>query len=1098
MSVYANNKWFIAVIFILFLNSDLCAKLYSELNFEHISIKEGLSQVTVYDIYQDSEGFLWFGTQDGLNRYDGYQLKIYRNHPFDKNSLSHNWVYSISEDKNGNLIIGTRSGLNIYRRDLDRFELFRHDSQEQTSIANQDIQNLCTDSDDSFWFNTSQGLYHYNPADSVLARYNWGLDDENSVKGDEINFIFLDRDYNLWFGTNLGLNKYNRNLNTFRYFPRLKKFAEDRINNISQDKEGRLWLGAEGKLLCFDPEFEQFRTDLQKSIPKTSINAVLNDQNGQMWLGTSDGLYQLDPVTGNIKNHRSDASMPNSLSYNTVFSLFQDRSGLIWVGTYGGGVNKLNTHKHHFTNIRKSVEGMNGLQNDFVYAFSQDVNGKIWIGTDDGLDVLNFGTGQVSHFHHDKYPDLRLIRSIMRDTKGLLWVGTSGNGLFTIDDRDDKNVKIQQFRYNPIITDGISSDYIMCLLEDRDNNVWVGTTRGLCVLSPENRESRSFRIYNKSSLAPSGLPENHIRALFEDRNGKLWIGTYGGGLAVYDRKSGKFNVYRYDPDNPVSLSSNYIYSILEDHHGAIWVGTYGGGLNRFEPNNSEKVNIQHFYTEDGLPGNLIYGLLEDNQGNIWISTNNGLAKCTFDPAKDNSNENKAVFRVYDASDGIQDNEFNFGAYKKIQKDLFLFGGVSGLTYFHPDSIVDKHFTPPVTITDFKIFNRSVLVDADSSLRVNITRTKNIELLYRQNVFTFEFAALDYTAPMKNKYAYRMDGFDQEWTSASAKMRSVTYTNLDPGKYIFRLKGTNSDGVWNPDERTITVNIKPPFWLAWWFRSLWVATIIGLFLLVYKLRIRRIKKQKQILEQQVYERTRELSQKTHQLEITNEELESFAYSVSHDLRSPLRAISGFSHMVIEDSAEITKNKTIHEYLLRIQNGAHQMAELIDAVLKLSRLTRGSLNYVNVNLSSLAEKAITSLQESDPGRKVKIAIEPGLDACGDEVLLRTMLENLLGNAWKFSAKSRQAKIMFGKKNTENQTDSEEVFFVQDNGVGFDMQYIDRLFQPFQRLHVEKEFPGTGIGLATVKRIVNRHGGRIWVESTPNKRTIFYFTLPNRHLT
>ena len=463
--------------------------------------------------------------------------------------------------------------------------------------------------------------------------------------------------------------------------------------------------------------------------------------------------------------------------------------------------------------------------------------------------------------------------------------------------------------------------------------------------------------------------------------------------------------------------------------------------------------------------------------------------------KDSLNKADLVINDYDVSDGIQSSEFNFGGYYKDTDGRLFFGGVKGLTYFYPDSIKEKQYIPNIVITDFRVFNHSVPVGPESNLTENITQTNKIDLLYRQNVFTFEFAALDFTAPMKNKYAFMMEGFDSGWTVATAKNRRVTYTNLDPGEYVFKLLGTNSDGLWNPAERRVIIDIKPPFWLTWWFRVIWMGSVIVIIGIIYRQRIRRINRQKELLEQQVDVRTGELKEKTHQLEITNEELESFAYSVSHDLRSPLRAISGYSQMILEDFRDVSENRDLFKYLTRIQSGAHQMSNLIDAVLKLSRLTRGNLNISRVDLSTLGLNIIGDLRNDDPGQQTEMNVDPGMSTWGDQALLRTMLENLLGNAWKFTKYTSQPKICFGCKTEVQDTPDQKTYYVLDNGVGFDMQYSDRLFQPFQRLHSEKEFPGTGIGLATVKRIVNRHGGKIWVESDLSTGTTFYFTLPGK---
>jgi ligand-binding sensor domain-containing protein/signal transduction histidine kinase len=1087
---------------LILLMSAVLIRAQPQYEFEHISIEHGLSQTSVNDIFQDHKGFLWFGTQDGLNRYDGYTLKIYKNQPFDETTLPHNWINTLAEDSDGNIWIGMASGLSIYDRRSDTFGIFTHGSDSLPVFTNKRITKILIDAAGLIWIGTRfHGLYQYNPRSKTLKRFLTDRDDPTSLSDNNIISIYQDLSQRIWIGTFGGLNGFNSADSSFKRYRHADgdpfSVADDQIQAMIEGPANHFWIGTYSGLSRFYPETGKFENNLfqiqEQSLLSSLIQCFLYDQDSCLWIGSAGGLHLFDPPAGRFYTYLNQPHNPTSLSDDNIFSLIQDRSGLIWIGTLRRGVNKLNKLKSRFHNIHKTPFSYPGLNNDFVYAFLQDVDSTLWIGTDGGLNRYDRKTGTFTYYDMlPQYPNSIFIRAIHRDRQGNLWLGTRGGGLIAWHAGYLNSIRFQHFLFSAENPEGLSSNHVFCILEDRDGILWFGTSNGLCTLDPQHKSKGLFTVYKNVPEDTTTLPVNNIRALHEGRDGAIWIGTYGGGLCRYDKINQTLRIYRHKLTDPNSLSNDFIYSILEDSQGTLWVGTYGGGLNALSPADRNAGIFRHYYTEHGLPANLIYGILEDNTQNLWVSTTRGLASCDINLLAKNHRSEELLFRQYDASNGVQSTEFNAGAYYRNEKGELFFGGINGFTFFNPRNLYPNTSIPSISITDFKIFNQSIPIRNNARQRQNVTEAAEIRLNYSQNIITIEFAALDFNAPSKNLYTCRMEGFDRNWMKLPPGQHSVTYTNLDPGTYLFRVKGSNSDGNWNNQAAELKLAITPPFWMSHWFRFILAIGAAALLIFIYRTRIINIQKQKLKLETEVEQRTRELRYKTEQLEAANYELESFSYSVSHDLRGPLRSISGFSRLVMEE-LDPAAHPGIHAHLQRIHKSTLHMSDLINALLILSRVTRSEMHKSKLPLSTMTHSILNELQQSEPARKSDFQIEPDLWATGDETLIKTLLQNLLGNAWKFSSKQEISCIAFGLTPGKMPADKNKVYYIRDNGAGFDMNYYDKLFKPFQRLHSHAEFSGTGIGLATVKRIINRHGGQIWAESRIDQGATFFFTLP-----
>jgi signal transduction histidine kinase len=610
----------------------------------------------------------------------------------------------------------------------------------------------------------------------------------------------------------------------------------------------------------------------------------------------------------------------------------------------------------------------------------------------------------------------------------------------------------------------ISND-VLDIYEDRSGNLWVGQYGGL---SRFDHATEKFTNYRPNPNDPTSLGHIAVRAICQDHTGIFWLGTWGGVLSRFDEKTETFVNYIPNSRNPQSLNGGAIYALREDRNGTLWVGATDG-LYRYH---GDKGTFTRYTEIQGLPSSNIQGILDDNNGRLWISTKKGLSR--FDPRTE-------TFKNYDISDGLQGNDFSENCCAPGQNGEMFFGGSKGYNAFLPVNIKDNSYVPPVVLTGFLLFNIPVLVGKDSPLQKAINFANQIVLRYDQQVFSFKFAALSYNSPRKNQYAFKLEGFDEDWRYTDADNRTATYTRLSPGDYTFHVKASNNDGVWNEQGTSVKITIMPPWWGTWWFRGISVVLLLSLVYSAFLFRVRSIKQHNLKLESQVTERTL-------QLQAANNELESFSYSVSHDLRAPLRGIDGFSQILLDEYQEKLDEQG-KNYLQRVRIASQRMAHLIDDMLNLSRVSRSEMNIQEVNLSHMVQEITNELHENQPERQVKFIIQEGIKVHGDTGLLRTVLENLLGNAWKFTSKHPTARIEFGFQLQKEIP----VYYIRDDGAGFDMNYAGKIFGAFQRLHTVDEFQGTGIGLATVQRVIQRHGGKVWAEGEIEKGATFYFTLP-----
>ncbi len=799
--------------------------------FARLTTEHGLSHNSVSCILQDHQGFMWFGTQDGLNRYDGYTFTVYRHRRSDPFSLSGNTINVLYEDRAGTLWIGTVAGLDS--SDGVEGHFIHH-----AAIPQESIGAIYEDPSGDLWIGTiGQGLFRYTPQTGQVVHYRHMPSDPYSLSDNNVLAIHQDRAGTLWVGTMYGgLNALERATGHFTRYAHnptdASSLGEGQVTAIYQDRRGTLWVATgvpnertKGGLNVFNPvsgQFIHYRHDPSDphSLGHNNVHTIYEDQSGILWIGTEGGLDIFDPLAGRFTHYRYDPLDSRSLSHNNVTTIYESRDGVLWFGTDGGGISQYARHKDRFVRYFHDPLTSNSLGESAVGALVEDHSGNLWIGLHNGgLDRLDRRTGQFTHYRHDPNNPHSLshnhVTALCVDSEGVLWIGTSA----ALDRFDPTTGQFSHYAHNPDDPYSLGPGGIKVIIEGRNHALWIGT-EDPGTLSRFDRSAGTFVRYEADPANSNGfIPTYGVRAIYEDEAGALWLGTYNG-LVRFEQRSGTFTPYRHDDADPYSLSDDFVWAITAGQGGVLWIGTHRG-LNRFD-RSSGRFTV--YTVEDGLPNDAIVAILPDNEGNLWLATMGGdLSR--FNPQT-------GVFRHYNAGDGLQGGHFIIGAAYRSPGGEMFFGGSNGFNAFYPTEIKDNAHIPPIVLTAFRKFDQVM------EFKTPLVAVREITLTYKDNFFAFEFAALDYTDPARNQYAYQLEGFDRDWIACGSR-RYASYTNLPPGKYTFRVKGSNNDGIWNEAGLAVQIIITPPFWATWWFRGLLVAVIGGVLGLTYRVRAQNI-------------------------------------------------------------------------------------------------------------------------------------------------------------------------------------------------------------------------------------------------------------------
>lgn len=820
------------------------------LHFEHLTDVHGLSQNSVYCMLQDRTGFMWFGTQDGLNRYDGYAFTVFRHDPQDTTTISDNYITALYEDRDGKIWVGTQSGgLNRYDPTFETFLSYRHDPQNVESLSHNHVTAIVEDST-GIWVGTKHGLNFLAAHGRRFTRFFPDKQTPNRISDSDIAALHVDRSGVLHIGTGQGgLNRYERASGQFTHFKHdagdPNSLHNDAVLRIFADRAGVLWLGM-GDDVLHKLEWNSASQSSARIFKCTSYaipaSAFVEDHDGTLWIGSNGrGLFRYDRARGSFTQIVHDPEDPASLSDSGILSAWVDRAGDLWLGTHGYGLNQYRRTRKAFQHYVRTPGSSRGMRNRSVRAIYEDEQQRLWIGGYEGLECLERKTGRVIHYQADARRPFSLpsrevfvIYDDPASTGKTFLVGTeSRNGLLKFDRTTER---FTPYPLNPTNGRSLIPHPIYALHRERSGVLWVGTDNGLFEF---DAEKNSLRHYRPAPEQPRGLGHNMIIDLFEEANGTLWIGT-NGGLHRLERATGDFVRYQHDPRNAASLGSNRVKCIFTSRDGTLWIGTDGGGLNRFAP---DTESFTRYSIRNGLPNDVVYAILEDETGHLWLSTNSGLSR--FNP-------HTLTFRNYETDDGLQGREFNTGAYFKSlgKRGEMFFGGINGVTAFFPDQIKDNPYVPPIVLTGFSKFNQSVRLDT------SISAIKKITLDYTDVVFSVQFAALNFTRSEKNQYAFRLQGFHEDWIPLGTK-REATFTHLDPGEYVLRVKGSNNDGVWNEAGTSLVIAIPPRFYQTRWFMAFVVLLLSGTIFGGVRWRMHHLDMRQIKLEALVAERTAQL-------------------------------------------------------------------------------------------------------------------------------------------------------------------------------------------------------------------------------------------------
>ncbi len=857
----------------------------SDLKFRHISIKQGLSHDAVYTIVQDKNDLIWIGTQNGLNKYDGYNFTTYYHDPDDSCSLiSANFGILFHDNKN-RLWIGTyRGGLNCLDQTKKTNKIFTSEPDNNKTISSNLIRGIVQDKDGTIWVSCSRGgLNRYNENTNDFTRFSPEKDNPNSLSSNNCGAMAVDFNNNIWIATAEGLNKYNSKNQQFTVYKHDEKnpasISASGIQSLYIDRKGRLWVGTRTDgLNLFNAESETFTTykHIDKdpnSLSDNRVQAILEDSQGTFWIGTyNGGINVFNPETGMFKSYMNDADNPTSLSFNTVESIFEDNARNLWIATRGGGINILDLKPQKFVSVRYNSKNPGVLAATSVMAIAAQNENILWLGANGGLSRVDRAANTAQFFYHSNFNSNSLskdrVRSLLIDKNNNLWVGTYQGGLDKISEKNGQFI-FQNFGSDKDNSNSLNSNQVNVLMQDISGRMWLGTNVGVDCMTFGLAGKPKIEHFLSDEKDNTTLANGYISAIFQDTNGAIWVGT-AGGLCLYNELQHNFTRFINESSDAQDLDVNTINAIYEDSENHLWIGTDGAGLYQF----IKKDGTFKKYFDDSFKNGSVLSIVEDNSKNLWLSTGKGLTKY---------NINTKQFTVFGISDGLEETGFNRNACIKMKDSTLYFGNISGFTMLQPEKILLNKHRPKVVLTEFKIFNKSFFTLQNSFCSKSPTELAEVQLSYKDYVISFEFASLDFTNPSQNRYMYKMEGFNDEWIDLGTN-RYAIFTSLPAGDYVFKVKATNNDGVWS-DEQTglsIKVVVKPPFWLTTWFLTMMGILVILSIYLFIKLRTRKLNIENEVLEFRVHERTKEVEaqkeeilEQKQKLELSNQELEKLS-------------------------------------------------------------------------------------------------------------------------------------------------------------------------------------------------------------------------------
>ncbi|MEG1002016.1 MAG: two-component regulator propeller domain-containing protein [Clostridium sp.] len=1045
------------------------------LKFTNLTVKEGLSQGSVYSILKDKDGYMWFGTNDGLNRFDGYNYTVIKSSDKDVTTLHPGIIGSIVEDNYGYLWIGTSSGLSRLNKKTLKVERIDADVNDPKKTSSKHIWDLYIDSSGNLWVGTENGLNKYDFKTGEFKKYFSEENNLNTISGNYITSIMEGKKGEIWLGTKEGVSILDEKTDKVTRVSNKvdKSLPSDNIIKLYKDSKDNMWVSTQEKgVVKYDLNTE--KADLLKNVNKLygsekfAINSMYEDEYENVWLGSKGGLIKYSLVNGEIDSFQNKPYDPESLVNNSIQSVYRDDDGLMWIGTYSGI--SIVDPGQKFTHYKRDLGSKNTLSSNSIGGIYEDDEGILWIGTtNDGLNKFNRSTGEITQFKFDPNEPNSIpsntIFQVIGDKKGNIWVATK-EGIAKI---NKENGKIKVFKHE----DGknsLSNNDVKELFIDNKGLMWIGTREGLEVFNMEKEEFTNLNYI----LTKNNIEETYIRRIFQDSKNNYWIATgWNGGLIKLDVNKNEVINYKSEDKGKTSISNNAIKGINEDSEGNIWLTT-SVGLNKLDVKTGE---FKVFTEEDGLANNYVYGVLIDEHDNIWVSTNGGLSK--YDK-KTNRFEN------FTYVDGIQSNEFNGTSEYKSKSGEMFFGGVNGITAFYPKNIYrEEGANPKVTISDFKVYN-------NNDIRLN----GDLELKHNENTFSFEFFLPDYRKLGDVSYEYMLEGLDENWIF-SGERNYVNYTNIKPGNYTFKVRSRNRNGKIS-DSTEVKIKVKK----AWYNSTLAYIIYIILLLSTGYFILNYVK----ILNGLVRQRTNELNRELVEKEAIYNELlkhekfrNTYLVNLSHELRTPLNVILSSEQLIgsLNKNESGIEKKDLSKYMSIIKKNSKTLLKVINDLIDNSRIQAGAytLKIEETDIVYLVEEITLSMKSYIESNKIDLIIDPEIEEklieC-DKTNIERCVINLVSNAVKFT--KEHGTIFVG---IEEHGDFIDII-VRDSGVGIPKEQQDIIFDRFAKLEaqVSSKHCSSGIGLTLVKNLVELHNGKISLVSEVNKGSEFRITLPIKH--